>query len=155
MTLKDLSAFLTPSLKLPWHDHVFEVSPPSKEDGLLMAALNAAGIAQYMNSTEPCERCGRSAESHEISEEFQGLIEAAQNRDLGEISLGAAFAEMRAAGVPGPDIDMFAVYALYYWSMGEETADAILAARHGAGKGDTTDPKASPRKRSKSGPSSG
>lgn len=153
MTLKDLSAYLTPNLKLPWKDHVFEVAPPSKEDGLLLAALNAAGIAQYMNSVEPCDVCGRAADTHEISDQFKDLMDAAQDRDLGEISLGDAYQEMQEAGVPGPDVDMFALYAFYYWTLGEETADAILQARLEQA-GAQGDPKGSPRKRSKSGRSS-
>lgn len=153
MTLKDLTAFLTPNLKLPWKDHVFEVAPPSKEDGLLLAAVNAGGIAQYMNMVAPCEACGRSAETHEISDQFKELIDAAQDRDLGEIALGDVFQEMQDVGVPGADIDMFALYAFYFWTLGEESADAILAARHGAVGGDE-DPKDDPQKRSLSGQSS-
>lgn|SRR5690625_3816051 len=153
MTLKDLTAFLTPNLKLPWKDHVFEIVPPSKEDGLLLAALNAAGIAQYMNMAAPCEVCGRSAETHEVSDQFKDLIDAAQDRDLGELALGGAFQEMQEAGVPGADIDMFALYAFYFWTLGEESADAILAARHGVAGGDDG-PKDGLRKRSQSGQSS-
>lgn len=154
MTLKDLSAYLSPNLKLPWKDHVFEIAPPSKEDGLLLSAVNAAGIAQYMNMAAPCDACGRAAETHEISDDFKNLMESAANRDLGEISLGDAFQEMQDVGVPGADIDMFALYAFYYWTLGEESADAILEARHGGGSAGDDDPKDGPRKPSQSGQSS-
>lgn len=153
MTLKDLTAYLSPNLKLPWKDHVFEVAPPSKQDGLLLAALNAAGIAQYMNMAAPCEACGRAAETHEISDDFKNLMESAANRDLGEISLGGAYQEMQDLGVPGADIDMFALYAFYFWTLGEESADAILDARYGGG-GDDSDPKGNHPKPSQSGQSS-
>lgn len=43
------------------------------------------------------------------------------------------YAQMLAAGVPGADVDTFAVYALYYWVLGEEAADEILAATRGGG----------------------
>lgn len=152
MTFKDLSAFLAPALKLPWKDRVFEIQPPSKEDGLLLAALNATGIATYINEAEACTQCGRAPNTHEVSEKFQMMVEQAADRDLGEVSLGAAYREMLEVGVPGADVDMFALYALYFWTMGETAADAILDARYGVEA--DGDPKGNPPSPSLSGPSS-
>lgn len=116
---KDLTAFLTPNLELAWKGRVFVVPPPSKEDGIVLAALNSVGVGGYIAS-----QSGNG--NPEIPEKYQAAIEAASERDLAEISLGTAYQEMLDANVSGPDIDMFALYAHYYWTMGEEVADAIL-----------------------------
>lgn len=154
MALKDLSAFLAPNLELPWRDRVFVVAPPSKEDGVRLAAINALGVATYLNAMEPCPTCGRATDKHEISEDYQRIAESIKDRDLGEISLGTAYQEMIDAGMPGADVDMYALYALYYWTLGEETADKVIEARHEKVSGES-DPKASAPKPSQSGRSTG
>lgn len=147
MTIKDLSSFLTPNLELPWRDHVFVVEPPTKEAGLVMTALNATvGLAQYAATHDACPTCGRSG-AVELDERTQGLLRAAENKDLGELSLGSAYQEMIEAGVPGPDLEVFELYAMYYWVMGEETADAILDARKQLRSGSASAPKAPGRQR--------
>lgn len=129
MTLKDLTSFLAPNLKLPWKDRVFEVEPPTKEVGLTLTALNATGIGAYIAMQGACESCGRSGEI-ELTETQRALVDAASEKDLGELTLGGAYQEMTDAGVPGPDLDMFSLYAFYYWTMGESTADSIIAEQY-------------------------
>lgn len=128
MTFKDLSAHLTPDLELPWKGRTFVVPPPSKEDGLVLTALNAVGIQAFMLTQGACPTCHRSGPM-EMDERTMSVVELVRDRDLGEFSLGPAYAEMIEAGVPGPDLEMFELYAMYFWTMGEETADAILQAR--------------------------
>ncbi|MEV8029270.1 DUF7426 family protein [Cellulosimicrobium funkei] len=141
--LKDLTAYLTPNLEIPWQDRTFSVPPPSKDVGIKLAAINAAGVHVYLETLEVCPTCGRGgALGRELPEDTQATLEAIGSTDLGVLSLGPAYQEMVDAGVPAPHIDTFALYALYYWTLGEETADRIIAAKHGAEAGETA-PKAS------------
>lgn len=140
--MKDLTAFLVPDLVLNHHGKQYIVPPPSKDDGLLLAALNVIGVTAIDDAmtgadTDPTER---------LSPEQKKLYKAGLNRDLGEISLGPAYKQMVDDGIPGPHIDQYAVYAMYYWVMGETTADAIFETMSGEGG-----PK--DQKPSKSGPS--
>lgn len=126
--MKDLTAFLTPNLSLKWRDRVFEVEPPSREDGLILAALNAVGMNAFIAAQDACTVCGRSG-AVEPDEKTAALIETVKDKALGEISLGAAYQEMVDAGVSGPDLELFELYAFYYWTLGEKTADAIIESR--------------------------
>lgn len=47
----------------------------------------------------------------------------------------AVYQEIIAAGVPGPDIDLFAQYAFYFWVLGEAVADQIMEQRFSARQG--------------------
>lgn len=130
MPIKDLTAYLSPNLELPWRDRTFVVPPPSKDTGLKLAAINAVGVATYSLMSEKCPTCGHAADGElEVSPRTREIYDALGDIDLGELSLGSAFAEMTEAGVPGADVDMFAVYAMYYWTLGEETADEVMAAQ--------------------------
>lgn len=140
--MKDLTSFLVPNLVIGHHGTEFVVSPPSKDDGLLLTAIHAAGIAAFSAAG------GDVADS--LTDTQRKLLDAAKDRDLGEVSLGDAYAEMVAAGIPGPHIDQYALYAMYYWVLGEDVADQIIAARYGQGDGN---PKDHPEP-SKNGPSS-
>jgi len=141
--LKDLTAYLTPNLDIPWGDRTFSVPPPSKDVGIKLAAINAAGVHVYLETLEVCPTCGRGgALGRELPADTQATLDAIGSTDLGALSLGPAYQEMVDAGVPAPHIDTFALYALYYWTLGEETADRILAAQHGQEAGESA-PKAS------------
>lgn len=136
MTRKDLTAYLTPDLELPWRDHTFVVKPPSKDSGIKLAAINALGVQSFLGALETCPTCGRTG-SIEIPQATLDTIEAIGDTEIGVLSLGQdVYDEMLAAGVPGPDVDTFAVYALYYWTLGEETADQIMSAKAGDGAGE-------------------
>lgn len=131
MALKDLTEFLTPDLQIPYGGKTYTIPPPSKDAGLKLGAINAMGVATYATSLTECPTCGRSGKP-ELPEETQALIEemARDNKEVAALSLSqAVYDEMVADGVPGPHIDRFGVYALYYWTMGEATADAIFAAQ--------------------------
>lgn len=131
MTRKDLTAYLAPNLELPWRDRLFVVKPPTKDAGIKLAAINAIGVQSFMASIEACPTCGRTG-TIEIPQSTLDVIEAIGDTDIGVLSLGQdVYDEMLAAGVPGPDVDTFALYALYYWTLGEETADSIMSAQAG------------------------
>lgn len=148
MAVKDLSAFLAPDLELVWGDRTFRVPPPSKDVGLKLAAVHAGGVAAYLAYADACPSCGRSGAPDSLPEDTQALLESIKDTDLGVLSLGPAYQQMIEAEVPGADIDMFALYALYYWVIGEASADAILAAQHGGGgaSGEALTPAASTSK---------
>ena len=147
MAVKDLADYLAPDLKLAYRGKVYTVAPPSKDDGLRLAAINAFGLNFSGDQEE-----ARAAIGPRLSALWDAMAE--EDAELGPISLGAAYDEMVADGMPGPHLDTYAQYALYYWVLGEATADAIMdswrEARDGAG-----DPKAASRRPSKSGPSTG
>lgn len=133
MAFKDLTAHLTPDLQLPYAGKTYTIPPPTKENGLRLAAINALGIATYAATLTDCPTCGRSGRP-ELPEDTQALVDemARDKLDVAAIALSpAVHDEMVADGVPGPHIDKFGVYALYYWTMGEQTADAIFAAQQG------------------------
>lgn len=136
MALKDLSEYLTPDLELPHGGKVYTVKPPTKDVGLKLAALSVVGISAF---------AGKDG-LDQVPAEQRGIVEALKDTDLGELSLGDAYQQMVDDGVPGPHIDMYAVYAMYYWTMGEQVADEWIKMRSGK-----TDPKAPGRARSRSG----
>lgn len=133
MAIKDLSAYLQPSLEIAWQDRVFVIHPPSKDVGLKLAAINAAGIATYLSISDACPTCGRAGAPDELPQETQDIVAALRNVDLGELSLGKAYQEMIEEEVPGPHVDRFALYAMYYWVIGEESADALMDTVYGGG----------------------
>ncbi len=142
--MKDLTAFLVPDLTIGYHGKEFVVPPPSKDDGLLLTAVSAMGVAAFVGGD------GKDA-TKALTSTQRKMLEAAKDRDLGEVSLGPAYKEMVEAGIPGPHIDQYALYSMYYWVMGEEVADQIMEARYGQGDGSA--PKDHPEP-SKSGQSS-
>lgn len=133
MAIKDLTQYLTPGLELVWGERTFTVPPPTKDVGLKLAAVNSAGIQAYLAMADACPSCGRAGAPDGLPEATLALLEAVKDTDLGELSLGTAYGEMIEAGVPGPHIDQYALYALYYWVLGEEAADQVLEVRYGGG----------------------
>ncbi|GEL47403.1 hypothetical protein CHO01_25190 [Cellulomonas hominis] len=146
MALKDLTDYLDPDLEIAYRGKTYTAPPPDKDTGLKLAAVNAMGVAVYSAALEECPTCGRKG-SPEVPADTLAVIESIKDKDVAELALGAAHAEMVADGVPGPHIDRFGLYALYYWTMGEETADQIFAAQHGGGAtgGATSGSSTSPR----------
>ncbi|WP_263120859.1 hypothetical protein [Cellulomonas sp. RIT-PI-Y] len=133
MALKDLTPYLDPDLEIPYNGATYLVPPPSKDVGLKLAAINAVGVAAYAAALEECPTCGRKG-SPEVPADTLALLESMKDQDIAELALGPqAHARMVADGVPAPHIDRFGMYALYYWTLGEETADQIFAAQHGGG----------------------
>lgn len=126
MPFKDLTSFLAPNLELPWREHVFVVPPPSRETGLVLAALSTQAITANIAAVEACPTCHRSGEI-EVDDRQKSLLESAREKDLGELSLGSAYQEMVDAGIPAPDLELFELYAFYYWVYGESAADSWLS----------------------------
>lgn len=152
--MKDLTAYLAPDLVLKVGDRTYRVPPPSKDVGIKLAAINAAGVAAFLALQDKCPTCGRVAAPEDLSEDTRNLLESIKDTDVGELSLGAdTYRQMLDDGLPGPHVDTLALYALYYWTLGEETADQILDAQAREKEGG---PKGSaPTRRSPSGRSTG
>jgi hypothetical protein len=133
VALKDLTQYLDPDLEIPYNGKTYLVPPPSKDVGLKLAAINAMGVSVYAAALDECPTCGRKG-SPEVPADTLALLESMKDQDIAELALGPhTHAQMVTDGVPAPHIDRFGMYALYYWTLGEETADQIFAAQHGGG----------------------
>lgn len=129
--MKDLSSFLSPNLDIKLGDRTYSVPPPCYKTGLVLAAVLDVSTAAVNGQTVP-------QATQDLFDSFD------KGRDIGELSLTPKVLEqMREDGVPAPDITMATRYALYYWVLGEASADAITLAQHGvdeAPKASTTSP---------------
>lgn len=125
MAVKNLTKVLTPNLEIQVGDKTYSVPPPSKDDGKLMIAINAVGAGAVTSVGDVCPTCGRTGEI-EVDPDLKALVEANAGRDLGEITLGAAYQEMIDDGLDGVAIEKLELYGLYYWTLGETAADNIL-----------------------------
>ncbi|WP_313276779.1 DUF7426 family protein [Timonella senegalensis] len=113
MGFKDVQQYLTPHLELPVAGKTYLVPPPSKDDGLLLAAMVAVG---YNTANGHAPAVGDSA-----------LLLANRDRNVEDVALTPAIhAQMLEDGVPGAHILQAGLYAMYYWTTGEEGADAAF-----------------------------
>lgn len=148
--MKDLTAFLDPDLPLKLGVHTYTVRPPTLAVGLQLAAINAAGVAGYLATLGQCPSCGRAG-NLDITPETQAVLDAVADTPLGVLSLGQdVYDQMIADAIPGKHVDQAALYALYYWVLGRDTADKIIEATAEAahGTGGAQAPKASKTGRS-------
>ena len=113
MAFSEHTQYLAPNLTLPLAGHTYHVPPPTKEDGLILTSFVALAVntANGQQSTPAdLERLNSSAE-----------------RSLAELSLTSdVYEQMLADKVPGVHIDQAAIYAMYYWTMGEKAADEVF-----------------------------
>lgn len=124
MTIKDLTAAITPNLTLTVGDKTYSVAPPNKEDGAIMLAIHRSAVASLTAVTGACDKCGRAGAA-EISDEDRALLEANKDRTLGELALGDTFAQIEADW-DAKTTEKLELYASYYWTFGETYADAWL-----------------------------
>lgn len=137
MTTKDLTQFLVPDLVIRLGDNTYTVKPPSRDAGIRMAALVAMGNAAFYASNAQCPTCGRTG-AVEVPQETRDLLEPIKDQPLGVLTLGReVFEQMEADGVPEAHQDRVAQYALYYWVLGEQAADATFEATYGGGEGES------------------
>jgi hypothetical protein len=130
--VKDLTAWLTPDLTLNLGGRTYTVRPPTVEMGLNLTALNVAGVAGYLAVQGACPTCGRT-EPLEITDDINTRYEALKDTPLGVLSLGQdVYEQMVTDALPEKHIDTAALYAMYYWTMGEKTADKILESMNAA-----------------------
>lgn len=129
MTVKDLTAFLTPDLVLVHRGTRYTAAPPTVEVGLKLAALMAAGVAAQALHVGATTAEVEAA----LTDEQQALLASIRDVPIGQLTLGPAYQQMIDDGLPGPDVDMYSLYAYYYWTLGEAAADAIVAQVRGGG----------------------
>lgn len=110
MAFKDLNQYLVNSLELPLNGTTYMVPPPTKERGLTLASFIALGL--------------NNAHGADTDDDTLDLVKGAANESLADLSLTPdVHAQMVADSVPAMHIDQAAIYALYYWTLGEEQAD--------------------------------
>lgn len=137
MTRINVQEYLTPNLEFEHGDKTYTVEPPSRVDGLKMAAIVALGTATFAAAKDQCPVCGRTAEL-DNGDALSSLVEDIKDQPLGWLTLGKSVVqEMDADGIPEVHQDQYALYALYYWTMGKDQADQHFAARYAAQQGDT------------------
>lgn len=108
----DFKQFASPDLLLPWGERTYVVPPPSVGDApKIIAAAILAEIKLGITKTEDVP---------------DGTLEVLNGIAPGEhFSLGSAYAEMQADGVPRETVDAMAFYAIFYWARGERYADDL------------------------------
>lgn len=112
--MKDLTSYLSPNLDLKLGDRTYSVPPPTKDAGLKLATIVAVGLNAYRGLDSPAETVA----------DFKKI----ENTTIAELALGPAHDQMVADGVPAVHIDRAGVYAMYFWTVGEEAADQIITA---------------------------
>lgn len=128
---KNLNQYLRPNLELEVGTKLYVIPPPTKKNGLILAAVVTAGA--------------NKEEGEEPSQEIQQVLDGVDpDQDFSEMALGKrVFDLMVKDDVPGSHIDRLGFYAMYYWVLGETAADAIFEAQYGNydDSGETADPK--------------
>lgn len=124
----DLAAFFPDALRLKDHTgRVWVIQPPTKRNGLIMAALNAQGAAMASQGGT-CEACGQVVKGG-LSPAFTQALEDAKDVPIEVVAFGqATYEAMIEADVPGPVMERMALYTVWYWSIGKEYADAMIGA---------------------------
>jgi hypothetical protein len=92
--------------------HTFRVRPPSVDDSAKVLALAVRGEVNM-----------GIVSGVEIPEPIQEVLDSIEAGD--HPALGAAFYEMRDAGISSATIDRAAYYAIFYWARGKRYADAL------------------------------
>lgn len=131
MSIKNLTAAITPNLVLEVGPKTYEVKPPSRDDGVLMLAIHRAAVAAFAAATDVCATCGRTGPA-ELSEDDRALLEANGSRALGEMSLGDQY-ETILADWDAKTVEKLELYASYYWVFGEAYADEWWEVMNGGG----------------------
>lgn len=101
--------------------------PPNKQRGMEQAVLYA-GIQHSQRQGGPCKACG-----HLTTEGMESKTAAAwdqlQDREFEEVVLGRKmYDDMIAAEVSASEMHWFAMYTMWYWVLGEATADTLADA---------------------------
>lgn len=125
-------AWLPKPLVLHYGDTTYTVPAPTKDVGIMLAAIVAVGFGPIADALAGR---GLDAENSGVSSEQRDLVQqlTRDGVEIASLSLGSVYTDMLAARVPGPDIDRMALYAMYYWVMGEQAADTLMATAFGEG----------------------
>lgn len=114
MAVKNLTKYLTPDLKLEVGTKLYVVPPPSKKNGMTLAAIVTAG--------------GQAGSGEDISPEVLSVLKAVRpDTNVAALALSQrVYDQMIKDEVPEPHIEQLGQYAMYYWVVGEAGADLIM-----------------------------
>lgn len=114
MGVKDFTEWVVPDLELELGGVTYTVTPPSTEQATQILACVVR--AEHNLALVP----------EQLSPEIQAVLKAIEKRPLADITLGEdVHAQMVENGVHPGTINRMAYYAMFYWSRGEERADAV------------------------------
>ncbi|QIK82985.1 hypothetical protein [Sanguibacter sp. HDW7] len=128
---KSFTRYLRPNLDLEARDgKIYHVPPPTKHNGLVLAAIVAYGM--------------NKATGRETDDETMALWESIPgDTPVGHLALTqAVYDQMLADGQPEIDVDRYALYAQYYWTLGEDAADQVMEFTYGPADDEGAAPKA-------------
>ncbi len=126
----NLGQYLLPDLVIDHEGKEYRTPPPSRKDGLLMASIVAVGTATFTAANSTCPVCGRTGEV-EFDPTVKELLDGIKDDPLGWLTLGRGVVEqMTEDGIPEAHQDQYAIYALYYWTMGQDAAETNFEARY-------------------------
>lgn len=98
------------------------ITPPNKLRGTQIAVL-WAGLNHQKRAGGPCKACG-SPLLDGLESKTRAMWETLQDREFEETILGAKlYNEMMDAEVSAPSMYWIAQYSMWYWVLGEESAD--------------------------------
>lgn len=98
--------------------------PPNKQRGLEMAVLYA-GIQNANRKGGPCKTCG-TVTKEGLEPKTAAVWDQLQARDLEEVVFGRRmYDEMLEADMTESEMHWLAMYTLWHWVLGEETADTL------------------------------
>ena len=141
-TVVDFAQWVTPDLVLPLRGELYQVRPPTVEAAQQIIAAAARAEINLGIAKGP------------VSAEVQEILDGIGPDD--HPALGEAYEWMVANGVPAPDIDRAAYYAVFYWAKGRDYADKIARALWApAADGEAPEESPAPKERPTSPPKSG
>lgn len=117
--LDDLADTFDPYLELPIRGKTYRVPPPDAATGLQLQALQA--LALMARTGAPMRASDRARLTLDDDDEL----------DLTRKSLGPAFEELVADGVPYPYLVHAGVTAYLFWTVGRERAEEFWRSRSG------------------------
>lgn len=144
----DLETFLDPDLTLTWRGHTYKVTPPTTETALTMTAIVLFGAEM---DSEQGEAEPESDESR-VRAYLETYVSKHSDTSLAKIALTErVLQQMVEDEMPKTHIDKYALYSLYFWTLGRESADSVF--EFNADGGSLGEPNPKVPQRSKNGPS--
>lgn len=134
-----IQSLFDPPLRLPdGQGRIWAIPAPTVERGKNMAVIFAAVNAQNQ-AGGPCPACGK-VRTEDLDEKTAARMEALQDLEFEEVILGSKiYQEMMAADLSGSEIYWIAMYTMWHFVLGAETAKELAAAYTEARNGEVPD----------------
>lgn len=125
MATKNISALFDEAFTITDSDgNEWLMRPPNKQRGTEMAVLYA-GLQNSNRKGGPCKACGHVS-TEGLEPRTARAWDALQDREMEEIVLGLKiYDEMIAKDISASEMHWIAMYTLWYWVLGPETADGL------------------------------